>query len=841
MPDDLSSYLEGDLVFNGVNAITGDYGQPPLSKEKLARLIRGAPLPADYRTFVDYQKKLAALAQVPDRLQRVTEAEANLEASRAEARLAELRYKVQNPTEWPTIPGAGDPTQVANAGWGAIFPADMNPSLKATIVEALQPLFDLRQSQAGDLFRIYDGGDAYRSGERKSQYFERMGVGPGLADPRQMPFYLLLVGSPEEIPYSFQYQLDVMRAVGRLDFGSDVEAYHDYALSVVLAESGDIVLPRRAALFAPMNRGDKATNLSAQLLVQPLYENLLQPAPDFDVALEHAWEVQPPLMGEGQATHEALQRLLGGDAMETPSLLFTASHGIELPANHPAQTRQQGALLCQDWPGLGADVLRNHYFAAEDVHPSADLTGMMALFFACYGAGTPQMDQFAAQAFKVREKIAPHGFTAALPQRLLKQGALAVIGHVERAWGYSFISPQGRQENQTFITAMRTLMNGDPIGVATDSSFNMRYAALSSDLSADLEELTWNPSHLSDYELAYRWTANNDARSYVVLGDPAARLPVTEPERPPAADTITILEPADEPEPVVEEPAPEVEEPAPTEEPEPVEAPEEVERPTPTEEPAPVDEAGSEPVVDESVDDVAVDAALQPVDAGAADDLPPWEEPAPAEPEAVEVAVSETVPGGAESPVAPTIVAETRAEPAPSEASPPPIPTTKPTPTLTVEEPDFGADWEQVTLQREPLAPGVLSDYGAVGYGLKDEFENLKTSLKAFTDQLATSLGNAASDIVTLDVRTYSTQDIAGVSRALDNREEAAAVLRALTRINFDGDLQVYVPEKVDQGVDPSLWLVHKAMVEEAQSSRAVFLATMADLAARLLDSLRIG
>jgi len=841
MPDDLSSYLEGDLVFNGVNAITGDYGQPPLSQEKLARLIRGAPLPADYRTFVDHQKKLAVLAQVPDRLQRVNEAEANLEASRAKTRLAELRYKVQNPTEWPTIPGAGDPIKVANAGWGAIFPADMNPSLKATIMEALQPLFDLRQSQAGDLFRICDGGDAYRSGERKSQYFERLGVGPGLADPRQLPFYLLLVGSPEEIPYSFQYQLDVMRAVGRLDFGSDVEAYHDYALSVVLAESGDIVLPRRAALFAPMNRGDKATHLSAQLLVQPLYENLVQPAPDFDVALKHAWEVQAPLLGEGQATHESLQRLLGGDAMETPSLLFTASHGIELPANHPAQTRQQGALLCQDWPGIGSDVLRNHYFAAEDVHPSADLTGMMALFFACYGAGTPQMDQFAAQAFKVREKIAPHGFTAALPQRLLKQGALAVIGHVERAWGYSFISPQGGQENQTFITAMRTLMNGDPIGVATDSSFNMRYAALSSDLSADLEELTWNPSHLSDYELAYRWTANNDARSYVVLGDPAARLPVTEPERPQDTDTITILEPTEEPEPVVEETAP-------IEEPEPVEAPEVDEGSAPTEELAPVDETGAvdetgdEPADTSSVDDVVVDAALQPADASAVADTPPWEEPAPAE---LEVPASEEAPEAVEPTGEPVAVTETRAQPA-VEVSPPPIPVVVPTPVepesaLTVEEPDFGADWEEVTLQREPLAPTVLGDYGAVGYGLKDEFENLKTSLKAFTDQLATSLGNAASDIVTLDVRTYSTQDIAGVSQALDNREETAATLRALTRINFDGDLQVYVPEKVDRGVDPALWSVHKAMVEEAQSSRAVFLATMADLAARLLDSLRIG
>ena len=700
MPDDLKAYFEGDLVFNGINAITGEYGQPPLSSEKLARLVRGAPLPQDYRDFVERQRKLADLAQVDDRLQPVTDAQSDLRVRLEEARLSELRFKAQSPTAWPTIPGAGDPADIANVGWGAIFPAEMHPNVREEIKEALQPLFDMRRERAGDLFRIYEGGSAYRSGERKGQFFERLGVGPGLADPREMPFYLLLVGTPEEIPYSFQYQLDLMRAVGRLDFGSDIEAYQDYAWSVVAAESGDIVLPRQVAFFAPTNHGDKATQLSAQVLVQPLYENLVVAAPDFDIALDHDWDVLVPFMGEGEATHDQLQRLLGGDSAQTPALLFTASHGIEFPPNHRAQLQQQGALLCQDWPGPGSDVLRNHYFAAEDVDTSADLTGMMAFFFACYGAGTPQLDQFSSQAFKVREKIAPRSFTAALPQQLLKQGALAVIGHVERAWGYSFISPQGRGENQAFITAMRTLMNGHPIGMATDSSFDMRYAELSSDLSADLEELKWNPSYLSDYELVYRWTANNDARSYIVIGDPAARLPIAERE------------------------------------------------------PAPI----------------------------------------------LETKVRQEVPA---TPVVEAV-------------------------------PEF-------VLQPAALVPVVQSDHAAIGYGLEDQFEKLKASLKSFTDQLATSLGNAAEDIITLDVRTYSTADIAAVAEALDSRREASATLRALTRVAFDGDLQVYVPEKSDRGVDSALWSIHKAMVEEAQESRANFLATMADLAARLLDSLRIG
>ena len=52
--------------------------------------------------------------------------------------------------------------------------------------------------------------------------------------------------------------------------------------------------------------------------------------------------------------------------------------------------------------------------------------------------------------------------------------------------------------------------------------FNGRHAALSSELTAALENLY---RHRPDpYELAGLWTANNDARGYIVLGDPAVRL-----------------------------------------------------------------------------------------------------------------------------------------------------------------------------------------------------------------------------------------------------------------------------------------------------------------------------
>jgi hypothetical protein len=642
---------ELQLYFNGINGASGDYELSPMTPHQLAQVVSGEEVDEGF--------------------------------------LSELKQRRE--AHWGVKEGV-DPTDIGKSGWGVIMAYNAEPAIK----EALSELLDHRKGQAGERYHEYFGPDGYRSDETKNKWLARHGMGPGPADPDKVPYYLLIVGDPEAIPYRFQNQLDVQYAVGRIHFDT-LDEYAAYARSVVQSEAGGLALPKQATFFGVRTPGDQATELSADHMIKPLSAKM---------AAQAGWQVNTLL--ESQATKANLASLINSG--QTPTLLYTASHGMGFPKGDARQLPHQGALLCQDWPGPGKwkqPIPTDFYFSADDVSSDAQLLGSMAFFFACYGAGTPRLDEFAQQATKQRTEIAAQSFISHLPRRLLshpKGGMLAVIGHVERAWGYSFMWDRAGEQLTTFESTLQSVMAGKPIGYALEY-LNDRYAEISSDLTVMIEDLNFG-GKVDEVALAGMWTANNDARAYVIIGDPAVRLTL-------ASDKSAATQ-----------------------------------RPT--------------------LEAITVNAR----------------------------------PAGALSAAV---------------AAPPPAP---------------------VPLAPEPASSSSSFDAASFSFAVQEERSSLTDSIKQFTNQLADSLKKAADDISSLEVITYSTDDLSQVKYDYASKKLTGELkIRALTRIAFDGDVQVCVPEK-DGKVDEATWNVHLSMVKAAQENRAAFLQTMAELATKLIGML---
>jgi len=460
-----------------------------------------------------------------------------------------------------------DPTVLSEAGWGIVFPARMSAKRRKAIRLALEPLLawrlaqtdlvvfgdigkyqgksldDLLDARAGkefhpkyqEFFKIYEGGgQGVRPNDTARVFLGRQGVNPeDPANPDLVPYYLLLIGTPEEISFEFQYQLDVQYAVGRIDF-DEIEDYHTYAVNVVAveqaAEQGNVAASQKVTFFGVHNPGDISTDLSAEHLIKPLAANMAKKinSSRWPEDAVH-WDIEK--IEPADAQKDDLLKLL---KEEPPAILFTASHGMEFSSGDARQVKHQGALLCQDWPGPHAvdkSIPSKLYFSGDDVmgDNALNMQGMIAFFFACYGAGTPLYDEFTHQAFKDKgATLAEKPFVAALPKAMLslsEKGALAVIGHIERTWGSSFMRPEkGKKKSSAlpvFESMLQRLLTGHPVGSAMDY-FNVRYAALSTELTAALNAPIGREP--SAHELAKLWTRNNDARGYIIVGDPAVRL-----------------------------------------------------------------------------------------------------------------------------------------------------------------------------------------------------------------------------------------------------------------------------------------------------------------------------
>lgn len=410
-----------------------------------------------------------------------------------------------------------DAMDLTETGWGVIFASDADPRIK----EQLQSLLALRQKQVQDskLFHIFEGEAGVLPGETAASWATRHGVGLiAPVDPgKGVPYYLLIVGSPARIPFEFQALLDLQWAVGRLHF-DEIEDYGRYAQKVVEYEDESFRPPQQKNAAAWLTRNP--LDIATAMLSGAITGDFLDPDAKFGKRQQFGFAA----FSAEQATKRQLEEILRGNISGgPPAIVFTGSHGAEWPMTDPVkQRRLQGALVTQEW-SKGMPLDDSNQFSADDIPADAKLQGMIAFLFACYGGGCPAQDNYFFNKDGLQIPVAPEPLIARLPQALLSRGTLAVIAHIDRAFTYTFEDIAGTSQVQVLRTPLELLMKGKRVGFAADT-LNLQWSTLAAQLGVALGGNAPNSPSPRSPVIANLFIARDDARNYVVLGDPAVRL-----------------------------------------------------------------------------------------------------------------------------------------------------------------------------------------------------------------------------------------------------------------------------------------------------------------------------
>ncbi|MFF2276185.1 hypothetical protein [Agromyces sp. NPDC058126] len=324
----------------------------------------------------------------------------------------------------------------------------------------------------------------------------------------KLPRYILIAGSPTEIPWQVQFSLAVRHAVGRLPFDGDaLEPYIDAMLD---GENGWESTPTddTAPVVWTVDHGvGDITRLMRSVLVAPVLKA-------FRGTLAGLTE-----RDDAEATASELVAALGG----SPTVVITSSHGAT-----PLDAVELPKVL-----GLPVDV-------EHSTVPLDDLTSSMpagAVWFAqaCCSAGSSATSRFAdllepnTDARAVVESVTALGSTVApAPLALLsrKKPVRAVFGHVEPTFDWTLEDPDsGARLTGDLVDGLSSNLHfGQPVGhIFTEyragiGALYSRWTGLAVLLNTDddakvLKEMT-----------KLRLTAM-DRQSLVLLGDPTVRIP----------------------------------------------------------------------------------------------------------------------------------------------------------------------------------------------------------------------------------------------------------------------------------------------------------------------------
>lgn len=428
---------------------------------------------------------------------------------------------------------AGDPDSLPDQRWGLVVPEGPRGDRLLELVEPLRRA--RREEQDADVvvYRAAPGLDA----EAASRWWDTVYGSEDIAEA-DVPRYLLILGDADLVSWELQQRLASDAFTGRVCFPAE-QGYEAYVHKLLSAERGGAAgAPRKGAraLLCTAKDGTPATRVGHQGLLAPALSQIRA-----DGEKGAAWARDVTEIGQSALP---ASDLLSATAADQPTLLFSISNGCGAPKagwkSQEEQLRMQGAMV------LGG----GERLAAEDVASRPFLPGGAWFYFACYGAGTPQRSAYHHWLSALRS-IGVYGgdvdsvlralpgrdgrpFTGSLPQAALanERGPLAVMGHVDLAWTFSFqdTAVPGRYRTSRFMGVFRAILEGKRIGAAyqrLQGFFNQA----SVDLTTMYDQEARRKVALSPEEEKARrvkkallWMLRQDLSAYVLLGDPAARL-----------------------------------------------------------------------------------------------------------------------------------------------------------------------------------------------------------------------------------------------------------------------------------------------------------------------------
>jgi hypothetical protein len=437
-----------------------------------------------------------------------------------------------------------DASDLVRQGWAVVAPAGADGDRLEALVRALAGA--RAEDQQADVLsiRVPPGLDAAAATAWKKDVYPTL-YGE---DEARRPRYLLILGDLDGVSLATQQVLARDGLPGRLACATDdgYAAYADKVLAWRRTPSRD---ERGRAVFYTVHDGTRATTAGHAKLIQPCHDRCARTARDkpraFPASAVEAHGAPAPDPGE----------LLALAAARHPSVLLSMSHGLGPPRRRPwspAEAREhQGAM------SFGAEGA----VAARDVASAAFLPGGLWIYFACFGAGTPRtsayhhwLDMLAHHGMAelgpldatLRGLDAGGGFVSGLAKAALANpdGPLAMLGHVDLAWSYSYEELRaggagdprrvtGSNRSLNFFHLMTKLVAGERAGAAA-LALRLPLDAVSAELNAhyDRRQRTGAAEAATPADalaLGNLWMLHQDLLGYALLGDPAVRLPLASP------------------------------------------------------------------------------------------------------------------------------------------------------------------------------------------------------------------------------------------------------------------------------------------------------------------------